>query len=78
MTRSLEEPIPLPVLPEGIKVRHVAGEEEAAARAAVQYGAYESEAPFEKYVQRYLDFMRSPVYDHELDIIADFRRLINI
>lgn len=72
MARSLEEAIPLPVLPEDVTVRCVAGEEEAGARSSAQYGAFESEAPFEKYVQRYLNFMRSPVYDAERDIVAAY------
>lgn len=70
MTRPLEAPIPLPGLPEGWSVRSVLGECEAIARAAAQYGAYESDAPFEKYLQRYLNFMRSPVYEPERDIVA--------
>lgn len=70
MTHPLDEPIPLPVLPEGFKVRSMAGEQDVLARAAAQFGAYESEVPFEKYLQRYLDFMRSPVYDPALDIVT--------
>jgi ribosomal protein S18 acetylase RimI-like enzyme len=70
MTRPLDAPIPLPALPEAWSVRPVLGEAEAAARAAAQYGAYDSQAPFEKYLQRYLNFMRSPVYDPALDIVA--------
>jgi mycothiol synthase len=68
-TRSLAEPLSLPAL-DGAAVRGVTGEPEVAARAAAQYGAFESDAPFEKYVQRYQNFMRSPVYDPELDIVA--------
>jgi len=70
MTRLLDEPIPVPVLPEGFEVRPMTGEQDAPARAAAQYGAYESEAPFEKYLQRYQDFMRSPVYDASRDMVV--------
>jgi mycothiol synthase len=70
MTRSLNDPTPMPAPPDGWGVRPIKGDEEAAARAAAQYGAYESDAPFEKYTQRYLTFMHSPVYDPELDIVA--------
>lgn len=72
MTRILEDPIPEPPVPEGVIVRPVAGTAEVAARATAQYGAFESKIPFERYVQRFLGFMRSPVYDHELNIVAAF------
>ena len=51
-------------------VRSCKGELEVAARAKAQYGAFESKATFEHYVARFTNFMRSPVYDPELDIIA--------
>jgi mycothiol synthase len=70
MTRLLDEPISVPVLPEGIEVRPMTGEQDAPARAAAQYAAFDSKIPFERYLQRFLEFMRSPVYDHELDIVA--------
>lgn len=70
MTRPLDAPISVSELPEGWSVRPVLGETEASARAAAQYGAYDSQASFEKYLQRYLGFMRSPVYDVERDIVA--------
>ena len=70
MTRTLEGTIPESPLSEGVIVRPVAGTAEVMARAAAQYAAFESKIPFERYVQRFLEFMRSPVYDHELDIVA--------
>ena len=51
-------------------VRSCKGESEVAARAKAQYGAFESKATFEQYVARFTNFMRSPVYDPALDIIA--------
>jgi len=70
MTRTLEDPIAEPLVLEEVFVRPVAGTAEVNARAAAQYGAFESKILFERYVQRFLEFMRSPVYDHELDIVA--------
>jgi len=70
MACSLDDPIPSPVLPEGVWVRTVAGEHEAVLRATAQYGAFESEAPFDRYLQRYMNFMHSPVYDLERDIVS--------
>jgi mycothiol synthase len=68
--RWLEGPIVSPTLPEGFYVRRLSGEREAPARAAASHVAFESDMPMESYVQRYLAFMRSPVYRPELDIVA--------
>lgn len=70
MMRSLDETIPEAQLPQGYRVRHVAGEHEVAARAAVSHGTFDSGAPAELYRQGYLQFMRSPVYTSELDLVA--------
>ncbi len=70
MTRTLDMPIAAPSLPEGYTVRSSAGENEAAARAAAQYGAFESSAPFDRYEARFRRFMQSPVYDPDLDVVA--------
>jgi GNAT superfamily N-acetyltransferase len=70
LTKSLDEFIPTSQLPEGFLVRGCKGEPEVAARARAQYGAFESKATFERYVERFSNFMRSPVYDPELDIVA--------
>jgi len=70
MTHPLDEPIPAPAMPKGFDVRSMMGEQDVLARASVQYAGYASEAPFEKYLQRYLDFMRSSVYDPALDIVT--------
>jgi len=67
---SLENEIPSLQLPVGFMVRSCKGELEVVARAKAQYGAFESKAKFEHYVDRFTNFMRSPVYDPELDIIA--------
>jgi mycothiol synthase len=68
--RSLEEPIPEPAVPPGYAVRGMAGEAEAAARAAASYAAFDNSAPFEQYLARFLRFMHSPAYTPELDVVA--------
>ncbi|MBN2550919.1 MAG: GNAT family N-acetyltransferase [Anaerolineales bacterium] len=69
LTRSLEGPLPESALPAGFQVRSVKDESEAGMRAAASYAAFESTMPFETYQQRYLRFMRSPVYRSENDLI---------
>jgi ribosomal protein S18 acetylase RimI-like enzyme len=68
--RSLESPIPDLALPQGYRVRPVAGESELALRAAASHAAFESKLPFEAYCQRYQRFMRSPVYDPARDLVV--------
>jgi ribosomal protein S18 acetylase RimI-like enzyme len=70
LTKSLDEFIPSSQLPKGFLVRGCKGEPEVAARAKTQYGAFESKAKYEQYVERFTNFMRSSVYDPELDIVA--------
>jgi mycothiol synthase len=70
LTRSLEDTIPSTQLAEEFVVRGCMGEPEVAARAKAQYGAFDSKAPFERYLERFTNFMRSPVYNSELDIVA--------
>ncbi len=70
MTRSLDEPIPEPLLPPGYHLRHVAGAHEVAQRAAVSHAAFGSSLPMERYQERYLQFMRSPAYNLELDLVV--------
>jgi mycothiol synthase len=69
MTRPLDDPIPAPSLPEGYRLRPVAGEGEVESRASTQHAAFESDMPLEAYCQRYLHFMHSPVYQPEMDIV---------
>jgi ribosomal protein S18 acetylase RimI-like enzyme len=70
MRRSLDMPIS-PVEAKGKFVfRNCKGEEEASARAKVQYGAFGSAVSFERYLRRFTSFMRSPVYDPRLDVVA--------
>ncbi len=69
-TRTLDEPIPVPPLPEGYHVRHVGAVSECQRRAAASHGAFGSRLPFDRYWPRYLRFMESPVYDREHDLIV--------
>ena len=70
LSRSLAEPIADISLPPGFQVRACRGLAEVEARAWAQYGAFDSSAPFEQYVQRFTRFMQSPVYDPRADLVA--------
>lgn len=70
LERPLEKPVSIPALPAGYKVRSMLGEAEAPARAAASHAAFESEWPIDRYVSRYLKFMRTPVYMQDLDVVA--------
>jgi len=70
LTGPLDETVSIPQLPPGFVVRSCKGESEVVARARAQFGAFNSSAQFERYVERFTNFMRSPVYDSELDIVA--------
>lgn len=69
-TRSLADPILEPTLPTGYSIRASAGEAEAESRARASYAAFQSTWEWDKYMNRRLSFMRSPVYDDERDIVA--------
>jgi len=62
--------LPDPVCPDGCSVRSCRGLEEVEARARAQYGAFASTAPFDRYVERFARFMRSPAYAPERDVVA--------
>jgi ribosomal protein S18 acetylase RimI-like enzyme len=59
MSCSLEGIITEPELPEGYAARRVVTGMEAAARAAAQAAAFQSNLSWETYLERYLKFMRS-------------------
>ncbi|NLF78143.1 MAG: GNAT family N-acetyltransferase [Chloroflexi bacterium] len=67
MTRSLRDPIPEPVLPEGFVIRPVAGEREVAAHVALHRAAWGTE---NMTVEYRLSMMRTPSYDRMLDLVA--------
>ena len=68
--RRLEQRISNPPLQPGYYVRRLAGESEAPLRAAASHAAFESNMPMPRYLERYLAFMRSPVYRPEMDLVA--------
>jgi mycothiol synthase len=70
LVRNMDEPIPPSKENGEFTVRACKGEQEVEKRARAQYGAFGSSAPFERYLERFRKFMRSPVYDHNLDIVA--------
>jgi ribosomal protein S18 acetylase RimI-like enzyme len=69
MQRSLEHGIPAVTLPDGYLLRSCFGLQECDNRAAAQYAAFLSKIPFEAYCQRFENFMRSPVYAPDNDIV---------
>jgi gamma-glutamylcyclotransferase len=62
--------VPEPELPDGWELRHVAGEHEAGERRRASHAAFRSTMDPEMHLQRYLRFMRSPVYDPSRDLVA--------
>lgn len=65
--RSLAEPVPPPVLPDGFTIRPLAGEHEAAAWVALHRAAWDTENMTLDYR---LSMMRVPGYDPALDLVA--------
>lgn len=65
-TRSLNEPIPDSVLPDGFTIRSAAGPHEAAQLAAVHSGAFKSEWTPETYAA----VMQSPGYEAEREVVV--------
>jgi mycothiol synthase len=68
--RRLAQPIPDPVLPEGFSLRPCLGLPEVEARAIAQYGAFESEAPMQPYLERFSRFMQTDAYAGAMDMLA--------
>ncbi len=70
MLRSLTTPLPQPALPDGYTVRGCKGSVEVIERATPQYFAFTNSMPFERYVDRFRNFMHTPVYDPDLDVVV--------
>jgi mycothiol synthase len=70
MVRPLDGPVPAPLLPPGYSLRHVAGAHEAGARAAVAHAAFQSGLTPARHERRMRQFMSSPVYTPELDLVV--------
>lgn len=67
LARSLTEPIPEPQVPAGFSIRHVTGEQEAAALAALHRAAF---GTTHMTVEERLAMMRVPDYEAALDLLA--------
>ncbi len=70
MLRSLNEPIPEPVLPAGCQVRAVAEAGEVSNRAAAQREVWHPWTVGKVSDDDYARFMRLPGYDRDLDVVA--------
>src|SRR5215510_10354666 len=73
LTRSLVDPIPEPILPEGFHFRTSRGDEaDARLRSVASHAAFKSKKPFDEYWPRTLRFVQSPVYvtEHEIFVIS--------
>lgn len=66
MARSLDEPIPIPHIPMGFSVRHVAGEQEASAVVDLHRAAFGTR---NMTLDERLSIMRTPDYEMELDLL---------
>jgi len=62
--------LPSPRLAKGWQLREVSGESEADNRRSASHAAFESTMDPAMHLQRYLDFMRSPSYVAEHDLVA--------
>jgi len=67
---DLTTDLPEPHIPRGWQMRALLGEDEANTRRAASHAAFESTMPDAVHLQRYLSFMRSPVYVPERDLVA--------
>lgn len=58
------------VVADGYTIRHLEGEHEADSRRRASHRAFRSTMDDDAHLERYLRFMRSPVYDRERDVVA--------
>jgi mycothiol synthase len=70
MVRNLDENVQAAKPIDGFMLRGCKGLMEVSERAGAQYGAFGSKAPFEQYEKRFVNFLRSVVYQPEMDIVA--------
>lgn len=68
--QALAAPPPAARLPAGWEIRGCRGEAELEARARAQSGAFQSKWAWDRYLDRFQRFMRSPVYAGERDRVA--------
>ena len=71
-TRMLSAPLPSPQLPDGFTLRHVAGDEDLDARAALHRDSFYpyTSATLEELTALYRRAMRMPGYDPHLDVVV--------
>ena len=69
-SRYLDGDLPAPTLPPGYTVRAMEGDNKAPSRARASYVAFQSKKDWAPYLQNYLNFSHSPVYDPDLDVVA--------
>lgn len=62
--------IPDPSIPRGWELRNIEGEHEAENRRKASHAAFRSKMDDSAHLERYLRFMRSPVYERERDLVA--------
>ena len=67
---SLDQPIPVPGLPDGYLLRPCLGLPELERRAAAQYAAFGGTAPMEQYLRRFRAFFESTAYAQALDMVV--------
>jgi len=69
-TRRLTADDPTPIPPSGFTLRPMNGEEDADRRRRASHAAFRSTMDPAQHLERYLRFMRSPVYEAERDLVA--------
>jgi mycothiol synthase len=69
LTCTLNRELPRPVMPEYYQIRQTE-ETDATNRAAAQHAAFQLDAPWQEYLQRYCHFMASPGYARGCDWIV--------
>lgn len=65
-----EGEVPASRLPKGWSLRHVKGEHEANNRREASHAAFNSTMDPDSHLERYMEFMRSPIYVAEQDLVA--------
>jgi ribosomal protein S18 acetylase RimI-like enzyme len=69
-TRRLTAEDTVPIPPSGFTLRPMNGEEDADRRRRASHAAFASTMDPAQHLERYLRFMRSPVYEAERDLVA--------
>ncbi len=67
---SLNAFLPAANPPAGFQLRSCDPATDAVERATASYGAFESSQPFDRYLERMVNFLHSPVFNDELNVVA--------